>query len=228
MLNRNIKEFKKFLFDKALMEEVAMLDTQTDVIVSKKYNQLYFNQLLMMDIVSDSISESLEDVVLRILAGEWDKDPKNFYDSIMSSKRIEFLTPYTIEEISTFNLFKVKGYKIGFAIKKDGEIVLVHNNEGIKGLGIHLMKKAIQYGGKKLDHFDGFLTGFYKKLNFKFSSNDYFDVEFAPKTWEFTPINIENPENSIYADEIKVSRNIFSKAKDRYSKGMPDIVYRKI
>ena len=34
------------------------------------------------------------------------------------------------------------------------------------------MKKAIQYGGKKLDHFDGFLTGFYKKLNFK--KTDYF------------------------------------------------------
>ena len=130
--------------------------------------------------------------------------------------------------MKSFKLFKLKGYNIGFAIKRNGEIILVHNNENIKGIGDLLVKKSIEFGGEQLDHFDGFLTGFYKRNGFYFHDNDEFNNELTPQHWEYEKINIYNPDKSIYADENKVNVEEFFKAEKRYDSGRPDIVYRKL
>jgi hypothetical protein len=88
------------------------------------------------------------------------------------------------------------------------------------------MNKAIQFGGNKLDHFDGYLTGFYKKLDFILESNDFFIKEYAPEKWNYKKVSIDNPNTSIYVNEIDVSLTLYSTAKERYDNGMPDIVYR--
>ena len=232
MYNRNLKKYKEFLLNTKLFENVAtddLIDTRvTNTVEKNNYKKRYYNQYLMKNIVNDTLFESVEDVALKIHTNEWDKDPENFFESFTSSDKSEYLTPYTLNEIRYFDLYKVKGYDIGFAIKKDGDIILVHNNSGIKGIGIKLMEKAIEFGGKKLDHFDGFLTGFYKKIGFLFDENYIFNPEYAPENWNYIPININNPNTSIYFDELIVDEELFVDAENRYNQGKPDVVMRKL
>lgn len=230
MHNRNIKKYREFLINTKLFENVATDDVVdrvvTSVVEKNNYNKRYYNQLLMLNVVNDVLFESVEDVALKIHTNDWEKSPELFYDSFRKSDKIDFLTPYTLRELKDFNLFKVSGYDIGFAIKKDGDIILVHNNSNIKGIGIKLMEKAIENGGKKLDHFDGFLTGFYKKIGFNFDENYIFNPEYAPDNWTYLPVNINNPKTSIYAEELTVDEVMFNKAKTRYNQGEPDVVMR--
>jgi len=231
MYKKNLKKYKQFVFNMSLMENFSMSvesNTEVDEVIKKTYNQIYFNQILMENIVNDPVNESFEEVVTNIFTDRWDKDPHHFYDSISSLKRKEFLIPYTVAELSKFDLYKVQGYNIGFAIKPDGDIISVHNNDNIKGIGEYLMKKSIQYGGNKLDHFDGFLTKFYKKFNFNFKNNNIWSDEYTPDNWKYIPLNIDDPDNSIYAVELKVPEYEYKDAKIRYRKGTPDIVYRSL
>lgn len=225
MDKQNIKTFEQYITDMELMKDVA--DGEINSYFYKQYERLFFNQLLMMDVV-DNLNENVEDISLKIMTKQWDRDPENFYNSFMTSKRIGFLTPYTVDDLREFDLYKVKGYNIGFAVKKDGDIILVHNNDNVRGIGEHLVKTAIKFGGKKLDHFNGFLTGFYKKLHFKFVNHDEFNDEYAPTTWKYTPINIKNPDESIYAEELIVEKPIYYAANERYTNGRPDVVYREL
>lgn len=228
---KHIKTYERFLTNHSLMQDLVDTDyTEINNILKKKYEKIYFNSLLMQDVVDDPyIKESLEDVVLKIHTSDWESDPKTFYNSFMSSDKIGFLTPYTIDELKDLTLFKVKGYKIGFAIKKDGDIIIVHNNEPkVKNIGKLLLRKAIENKGNKLDHFDGFLTGFYKDLGFKFNNNDFFLDEYAPKTWEYNKLDINDPKKSIYVNELIVEESLFKEAENRYDEGKPDVVYRKL
>lgn len=231
-MKKIMDKFDDFLLNQKLIENVALSDKESEIIVlttiKNRYNKLYYNQVLMNNVVEDTLFESIEDVALSINTNNWDKDPLAFYQSFTSSFLKEYLTPYTIDEIKKFDLYKVAGYNIGFAIKDDGNIILVHNNDKIKGIGNLLMKKAIQYGGKKIDHFDGFLTGFYLKNGFIFKDNDPFLMEYCPDKWNFNPVDINNPKTSIYVNELKVNKNELNIAKVRYDEGMPDIVYRTI
>jgi hypothetical protein len=227
---KHLKTFEQYLSEHLLMSDV--LDTDDKLINDifyKQYEKRYLNQLLMIDVVDNYINESLEDFALKVSTQQWDNDPENFYKSFMSSKKLGYLTPYSLEDLKDFSLYKVKDYNIGFAIKKDGDIILVHNNEPtIKGIGKFLMNKAIMKGGKKLDHFDGFLTGFYKSLGFNLKSNDEFLDEYAPESWDYKKVDINNPKLSIYVNELKVNNNEFNLAKERYLVGKPDVVYRQL
>jgi hypothetical protein len=227
---RKIKTFEHYLTDEILMSDVASgYNVEIDNILKKKYNEIYFNGLLMLDVADNYLNEdnSLEDFVLKASTNNWESDPKVFYDSFMSSDKIGFLTPYSVDDLKEFSLYKVKDYKIGFAVKKDGDIILVHNNEPkIKNIGRFLLKKAIEKGGKKLDHFDGFLTGFYRSIGFNLQGNDKFADEYAPEKWEYKKVDINNPKLSIYASELEVNKLEFKLAEGRYSIGKPDVVYR--
>jgi hypothetical protein len=128
-------------------------------------------------------SEESEEVLNLIKSGEFDSDAYSFKQSLGKSKHSEMLTDYSVQELKKLKLFKVPGFNIGFALKKkDGkfqEIVAVHNNEPqIKGIGKDLIKAAIKEGGIYLDHFDGFLTGFYKSLGFVEYARDKFDPQY--------------------------------------------------
>lgn len=157
---------------------------------------------------------------------------KEFMSSLNKSDKGEFLTSYTDKEFNDMTTYKLKNYNAGFAIKKDGDIVSVHNNSGIKGIGKELLKSAIKFGGKKLDHFDGFLTGFYKSLGFNIVGSDEWNDDYAPSDWKYDEVDIFNPQTSIYADEIKKYNNTLPthlKHKIQlYKDGKPDIIYREL
>jgi hypothetical protein len=190
------------------------------------YEKMFFNQLLMEKVVDDVLYESVEDVALKIHTNDWDKDPVNFFNSFMKSVRNEYMTPYTIDDLKEFDLYKVNGYNIGFAIKSDGDIILVHNSDEVKGIGDYLMGKAKQFGGTKLDHFDGFLTGFYKRNGFVFDGNSIFMEEYAPEKWNYTPVNFNDNKTCIYVDELIVNEEQLEDARFRYENGTPDVVFR--
>jgi hypothetical protein len=195
------------------------------------YNRTYINNLLMDDVCDENkITEGQNDLISSLRRGNFYDDPYDFLNSYTKTKKISYLTPYlyTIDELKSFSLYKIKGYNIGFAIKKNGEIILVHNNTGIKGVGDLLIQQAIKLGGTQLDHFDGYLTGYYKKNGFKVKNNESFLSDFAPEGWEYEKINIDDPKTSIYPNEIKCKKDEYIMAKDRYSQGEPDIVYRSL
>lgn len=130
-----------------------------------------------------SINENSSDVLELIKNDEYENDPVKFKQSLDKSKRSEMLTDYSIRELNELKLFKVRGFNIGFALKKKNgkfsEIVAVHNNEPlIKGIGKELIKSAIKHGGVYLDHFDGFLSDFYEKLGFVEYDRDKFDPQY--------------------------------------------------
>lgn len=222
-----IKKYEKFLLDEKLMSNVITTDVKVDQILRDKYKKLYFNQLLMEDVVNNRMNENKVDIINKISSGDWNNNVDNFIESIGVSKRSEFLSTYTIEELESFKLFKLEGYNIGFALKED-DIILVHNNEEIGGIGKLLINKAAQFGGSKLEHFDGFLTGFYKSLGFNLYSNDFFADEYAPGNWKYQFFDITNPNESIYVNELSVSDEEYKRATIRYESGRPDVVYRSI
>ena len=222
---RKVKKFNQFINERFVDVDYAQPELEISSDINDIYDKRYFNQLLMVDVVKENTNEDKNDIVEKISSGSWKTTPKEFLDSVNSSKRVGFLTPYSLDELSEFKLFKLEGYNIGFALKYN-DIILVHNNEGVGGIGKLLINKAIEFGGNKLDHFDGFLTGFYKSLDFKFDSNDYFLDEYAPDTWKYESLNINDPSKSIYAVELSVDYNEFEKAKARYESGRPDVVYR--
>ena len=63
-------------------------------------------------------------------------------------------------------------------------------------------------------------------LGFKLDENDFFLDEYAPDTWKFEPLDVTDPEKSIYAGELKVRDSMLQSATIRYESGRPDVVYR--
>ena len=225
---RKIKKFGQFVNERFVDYDVDYAQPEVEMIsgISERYEKRYLDMLLMEDVVKEDTYENKNDIIEKISRGNWKTTPEEFLDSVNASKRIEFLTPYSVEELSEFRLFKLEGYKIGFALKEDGDIILVHNNERVGGIGKLIMDKVIKSGGSKLDHYDGFLTGFYRSLGFKLDENDFFLDEYAPDTWKFEPLDVTDPEKSIYAGELKVRDSMLQSATIRYESGRPDVVYR--
>lgn len=178
--------------------------------------------------------ESNETALQMIQNDEWEEpNPQRFFESLNSSKRQGYLTAYSLEDLAKMKLFKLKDLNIGFALKDGDDIVSVHNNEGVGGLGKALVAAAVKHGGRKLDHFDGFLTGLYEKSGFgKIVGTDAWNDMYAPDEWEYEPVNIFDPRTSIHAKELRKYDTIEEvpdelKAKIRaYEEGKPDIVYR--
>lgn len=235
-MSKRIKGYKHFI-NHELMKDVVNMNESIDInyinIYTDEYAMIQSNQLLMMDVIDDMdsdskiISESTNDVIKRLNSDDFENSPELFYNSYKKSDKIEYLSDYTIDELSKFKLYKVRGYDIGFAIDK-GNIILVHNNSKVKHIGNDIMSAVKRMGGTHLDHFDGFLTGFYKRNGFKFRSNLIFDKKYAPNNWEYAPIDIHNENTSIYVNEKIVSEEDFKLAKERYDNGMPDVIYRNI
>lgn len=128
-----------------------------------------------------------EKVVNLIMADDWDRSPKDFYESYSKSKHPLMLSPYTIEDFAEMKTFKVPNHDIGFALKKwkDGtysEIVAVHNNDSrVRGIGKLLVKAAVKMGGKYLDHFDGMLSKLYGDEGFEEYERYPYDPQYDPE-----------------------------------------------
>lgn len=159
------------------------MKTIKQLLETYKYKNKMTLHFLMEDLFSLEEGKSDETVLELIKNNEFENDAKSFKNSLSKSKHSEMLTDYDIKDLKKMKLFKLKGYNIGFALKKKNgkynEIVAVHNNEpNIKGIGTVLMKSAISNGGEYLDHFDGFLTKFYQKLGFEEIGRDKFDPQY--------------------------------------------------
>lgn len=228
---KQLNEYIKRMAHQVLMEEfVSPLRLKEYARRQWQHNHLSESGFLTED--STGQNPGSESLVNLIKADQWDTpDPQEFLASLTSGKRSEMLTPYSAGELAKMHLFKVRGSNAGFAIKSDGDIVAVHNNTGVGGIGGELIKAAKRNGGVKLDHFDGFLTGFYERFGFKVVSHEPFNDDYAPQGWKYTPVDFLDPGQSIYAKE---ARNIPEEqwspklvaAKQRYDTGKPDVVYR--
>lgn len=108
-----------------------------------------------------------------------------FSKALYKSSRKSYLSEYSLDEFKDMTTYKVVGYDIGYAIKNDGDIVSVFNNSNVRGVGKELVKSAIRNGGTKLDHFDGYLSGFYEELGFKEYMRYKWDDQYAPKDWDY-------------------------------------------
>ncbi len=175
-----------------------------------------------------------------------------FYDSLYSGKRAGFLSPYSVEQLSHMDLYLIEGHNAGFAIKDGDDIVSVHNNSALTGLGGEFMRKAKEVGGARLDHFDGFLSGLYRKHGF----TDVYEIyqwseQYKPEAWNYPEIDVTDPNTSVYAEAIEglmyedpavlPNEEIEIKAEDEfpiainpslkhssYRYGRPDVIMRKL
>jgi hypothetical protein len=228
---KNLKTFEQYLTDYYLSSDIddkVISNSEMKSIYKEKYSKLYLDYLLMKNVIKENINENRNDIIISLNKNNFENDVDKFYNSIYKSKYVQFLTPYSKDDLKEFKLYKLKNYNIGFAIKKDGEIILVHNNENIGGIGDILIKKAISFGGDSLDYFDGYLTGFYKRNGFNVYNNDIFNIDYISENWNYEKIDFKNENTSIYVNEIKVSEDEYIDAFLRYSNGMPDVVYRKL
>ena len=188
----------------------------------------------MLSLQEDAMLSEVDnsEVVNLITTDQFETDPKEFNRSLRSGSRSEMLTDYSTEDLSSMKTFKVKGQNAGFAVKSDGDIVSVHNNTDVKGLGPHLIKAAIRHGGKKLDHYDGYLTGFYRKLGFKITNVVEWDDAYASQHWKYEKLEIDDPDKSVYAGEFtygpKKGSAEWKAKKKQYASGRPDIIYRSL
>lgn len=169
------------------------------VIHQERWNRPRYSRLAITEhlvkLFETSLSEEdqgdREKILALIKADKWDTNAQSFFDSISSSEHALALTPYTVSDYEGMSTYKVPGYNIGFAIKDhDGsgeggsghngrvEIVAVHNNSGVKGLGQDLLNAAKKHGGTVLDHFDGPLSNIYEKAGFKVYKTDKYNPDY--------------------------------------------------
>lgn len=179
---------------------------------------------------------------------------EKFVKSLYAGKRSAFLSYYDLSELKTMNLYLVKDKSAGFAIKQDGDIVCIHNNSDLKAISTLFLETAKKYGGSRGDHFDGFLSGLYRKHGFTDIYKVYqWDEQYKPDAWNFDAVDIFNPNTSIYAEARMKGKNVALKdisnldkpveiiAEDnfdviikppdkinQYRHGRPDVVYRKL
>lgn len=221
---KDFEKFKKSVNQHLLMEEFIDKDE------FKLYIRRYIDYGLMKDVVDNGIYEN-NTIIDLINENDWDKDPVSFHESIKKSKRFGYLSYYNIDELSKMNLFKVTGFDIGFALNDDLEIIGVHNNTNIKNIGTFLMLSAIKNGGIKLDHFDGYLTGFYYRIGFieDKEKREKWNNDLTPIKWEYEKIDVLDPDYSVYAEEInKDNIYLYKDVIERYKSGKPDIIFRKL
>ena len=232
------KQYQRLMAQQLLSE--SLIDTEDRLEQpqgggsASEFAERFADQELMKGIALLEEGDDDPNALQLIKADAWEEgDPHRYAESLYSSKRGSFLTPYSLGEFASMRLFKLKNYNIGFAVKSDGDIVAVHNNASVRGTGPELMKAAIRNGGSKLDHFDGFLTGFYEQNGFsKVVHIDAWNDEYAPEGWQYETVNIWDPRTSVYEKELKkhnrmddVPRELRAKIQ-AYEAGKPDIVYR--
>ena len=229
----------------------------TESKVSDKLSETAFNTMSAMSAFADEGTLSEEEVGQLEYETSLAENPANdvvsrFRDSLYSGKRSGFLSYYSSEELAKMDLYLLRGHNAGFALKDGDDIVSVHNNSNLKGLGSEFLRKAKEVGGARLDHFDGFLSGLYRKYGFTDVYEIYqWDEQYKPESWDYKPVNIMSSATSVYSealndlvhedpttlpnDEIEVAaENAFeitinpNLKHNSYKHGRPDVIMRKL
>jgi hypothetical protein len=231
--------------------------TESEVKVSDKLSETAFNSMSAMSVFAEEGMLSEEETDQLEYEVSLAENPvsdviSKFRDSLYSGKRPGFLSYYSPEELTRMDLYLLKGHNAGFAIKEGDDIVSVHNNSGLTGLGNKFMRKAKEVGGTRLDHFDGFLSGLYRKHGFTDVYEIYqWDEQYRPEKWNYKPVDVMNSSTSVYAKALKnlvyedpatlpndetevIAENEFeitinpSLKHNSYSHGRPDVIMRKL
>jgi len=223
-----MRDFDKFIKN---IEQHLLFEEFIDKDEIMNYIRRFIDYQLMINVIDEEGLFENQQIVDLINDEDWDKDPTNYFNSLKKSKIIGYLTNYQVEDLSKMKLFKVKGFDVGYAIENDGNIVSMYNNTGFKNLGTFLIKSSIKNGGNKLDHFDGFLTGFYSRFGFieDKTKREGWNDDLASIYWKYEKVNIFDPNFSVYANEIN-DNNVYLYRNEikRYSEGKPDVIFRNI
>lgn len=111
-------------------------------------------------------------------------DPEIFMQARSKTKRPQFLTPYTEQQLSEFELYLL-GQNVGYAITPQKELVNVFNNSNVPGAGAAAVIDAISKGAKVLCCYAGFLCDYYRKFGFIETARRKWNDKFAPENWDF-------------------------------------------
>lgn len=116
--------------------------------------------------------------------------PEEFYSAIGEAKRANefgaYVAQHTVEEYSKMRfLFLTLDNKAGVAITTDNNIVSVFNGGSQRGVLKTLLPVALEFGGDRLDNYDGRLSSIYELYGFNPISNVEFDETFAPDDWNY-------------------------------------------
>jgi len=175
---------------------------------SDEFTETAFNSMTAAKVFNDGSLEEDQSQSSHELELSLPSDPNTdvidrFYDSLYAGARSGFLSYYSKDELAAMHLYLIKGHNAGFALKGGNDIVSVHNNSELRGLGKFFMEAAKQKGGTMLDHFDGFLSGLYRKNGFTDVYEVYqWDEQYRPKQWTYDNVDIFNPQTSIYSEAM--------------------------
>jgi hypothetical protein len=110
---------------------------------------------------------------------------KIFIQERNKNKRVDFMSPLTLDNLKDCKILMINGGKTGCAIAPDGDLQNVYNNS-TKGEGSAIIKIAINNGAKKLDCFDGFLPEYYSRFGFKEVERMKWNDDYAPANWDYS------------------------------------------
>ena len=109
---------------------------------------------------------------------------KIFIQERNKNKRVDFMSPLTVENLKDCKILMINEGKTGCAIAHDGDLQNVYNNSA-SGEGAKIIQFAIKNGAKKLDCFDNFLPEYYSKFGFKEIRRMKWDDNYAPENWDY-------------------------------------------
>jgi hypothetical protein len=208
-----IHNWRRFLNESKGFEQdsIKKLSNNSDIAQKAVFNSILAQDAFRGDVLSEAVNAPQVSVEFEVSNGSSPdiEIVQKFVKSLYSGKRSGFLSYYDEKEFEKMNLYLVKDKSAGFAIKQDGDIVSVHNNSDLKNMATLFLETAKKKGGTKLDHFDGFLSGLYRRHGFTDVYEVYqWDEQYKPETWSFDPVNIFNPNTSIYAEAYEKKENI--------------------
>ena len=179
--------------------------TESEAEISNELTEIAINSMLALSVFQDkeNLNEEAAGGLNYIVSRSENPSAEvveKFAESLYHGKRSGFLTFYSVDELGRMDLYLLEGHNAGFAIKGGDDIVSVHNNSELRGLGNEFMRKAKEVGGMRLDHFDGFLSGMYRSHGFTDIYEIYqWDEQYRPATWNYDSIDVLNPQTSVYA-----------------------------
>jgi hypothetical protein len=110
--------------------------------------------------------------------------PEEFIKARDQSKRAQFLTPYTAEELKDYQLFLTPD-GVGYALSPDLDMIGVFNNSDKPGAAREAIVDGISRGAKTLDALDGFLPKYYNGFGFVEEKRITWDDKYAPRGWNY-------------------------------------------
>lgn|GEM_PF-3733072 len=110
--------------------------------------------------------------------------PEEFVVQRDKSKKNQFLTPYTPEEMKDWQVYLTDD-GVGFALTPEKDMVGVINNSGRKGAGEQAVTLAIAKGARTCDCVAGFLDSYYNSFGFIEKYRAQWDDALAPKGWDY-------------------------------------------